>query len=111
MQFHKRLKIRGWDKITLDLIFTVVRRQLLSKQERTNKIQVNEISTRDRMILHSEFHPDNILRTIVCDVWSKHHGKYLSTNIEDGGIGIKQTILAYSRPKYLRDLLQKANVY
>ena len=111
MQFHKRLKIRGWDKITLDLIFTVVRRQLLSKQERTNKIQVNEISTRDRMILHSEFHPDDIQHKIVHDLWSKDCGEYLSEHIEDGGIGIKQTIIAYSRQKHLRDVLQKARLY
>ena len=84
---------------------------MLSQPEGTNKTQENEISTRDRMILHLEFHPDDIPRKIVCDLWSEHCGEYLSGKIEDGGIGIRQTILAYSRPKNLRDLLQKARLY
>ena len=63
----------------------------------TNKTQENEISTWNQMILHLEFHPDDIPRKIVHDLWSEHCGEYLSEHIEDGGLGIKQTILAYPR--------------
>ena len=62
------------------------------------------------MILHIEFHPDDIPRKIVRDLWSEHCGEHLSKNIEDDELGIKQTILAYSRPNMLRDLLQKAKI-
>ena len=63
------------------------------------------------MILHLEFHLDNIPRKIVCDLWSEHCGEYLSKEFEDGGLEIKRTILAYSRPKDLMDLVQKARLY
>ena len=111
MQFYKRLKTRGWDKRTLEPIFTADHKQLLSEPEGTNKTQENETSTQDQMILHSEFHPDDIQHKIVHDLWSKDCGEYLSEHIEDGGIGIKQTIIAYSRQKHLRDVLQKARLY
>ena len=52
MQFYKRLKTRGWDKRTLEPIFTAAQKQLLSQPERTTVTQENEISTQDQMILH-----------------------------------------------------------
>ena len=111
MQFYKRLKTRGWDKRTLEPIFTAAHKQLLSQPEGTNKTQENEISTRDRMILHLEYHPGDIPRKIVRDLWPEHCGEYLSKDIEDSGLGINRTILAYSRPNKLRDVLQKAKMY
>ena len=77
LQFHKRLKTRGWDKRTHEPIFTAAHKQLLSQPEGTKKIQENEISARDWMILHLEFHPDDIPRKIIRDLWSKHCGEYL----------------------------------
>ena len=47
-----------------------------------NKTQENEISTRDRMILHLEFHPGNISRKIVPDLLIEHCDKYLSKKMK-----------------------------
>ena len=111
MQFYKRLKTRDWDRKTLEPIFIAAHKQLQSQPEKSAKTQKDETSTRDWMILHLEYHPNDIQRKRVRDLWSQHWCEYLLEDIEDGGLGIKQTILAYSRTKNLRYLSQKVKLY
>ena len=97
MQFYKQLKTWGWDKKHLNLCLLQLTNNCNPSHKERTKTHENEISTLGWMILHLEYHPDNIRRKIVCDLWSEHCCKYLSKDIEDGGLGIKQTIRSYSR--------------
>ena len=44
------------------------------------------------MILHFEYHPEDIPWKIIRDLWSKYCGGYLSKDITNGGLENKQTI-------------------
>ena len=53
-----------------------------------------------------EYHPDDIPRKKIRDLYSQH-----CEEIFDNVLGIKRTIVAYSKPRNLRDLLQNAKLY
>ena len=59
----------------------------------------------DQLIIHLEYHPDDIPRKEVREICKKHCGE-LFENIS----GTKKTIVAYSRPENLRDMLQSAKL-
>ena len=61
------------------------------------------------MILHMEYHPNEVPRKKIRELWQKHCGEKLSKTVADGGLGIEKTIIAYSRPQNLKDVLQSAN--
>ena len=63
------------------------------------------------MILHMEYHPNEIPRKKIRELWNKNCGELLSKTVAEGGLGIEKTIIAYSRPKNLKDVLQSAKLY
>ena len=63
------------------------------------------------MILHIEYHPNEIPRKKIRELWNKNCGELLSKTVAEGGLGIEKTIIAYSRPKNLKDVLQSAKLY
>ena len=77
------------------------------KREQVNK---KSPSNKDIAILHMEYHPDDIPRKRVRDLWAENCA-LLERSVDEGGLGIEHMICAYSRPQNLRDLLQKAKLY
>ena len=65
----------------------------------------------EQILLHLEYHPDDIPREKVRQLFSEMCKPLFSRDTDDGGLGIKRTIIAYSRPRNLKDLLQKATLY
>ena len=63
------------------------------------------------MILHIEYHPNEIPRKKIRELWNKNCVELLSKTVAEGGLGIEKTIIAYSRPKNLKDVLQSAKLY
>ena len=112
MLLYKRLKARGWDRATLGPIFIAAHEKICSQPLQNHISQSNEtLSNREQIIIHMEYHPDDIPRRKVQQLFSQHCGDLFTSSIDDGGLGIKRTILAYSRPQNLRDLLQKARLH
>ena len=64
-----------------------------------------------QIVLHLKYHPDDIPRKKIHQLFSETCEPIVSRGTDDGGLGMKRTIIAYSRPRNLRDLLQKAKLY
>jgi len=111
MQFYNHLKDRGWDGAIIEPHFVVAHERIRS-HPRKKREQVDEKypSNKDIAILHMEYHPDDIPRKRVRDLWNENCA-LLERSVDEGGLGIEHMICAYSRPRNLRDLLQKAKLY
>ena len=57
-----------------------------------------------------EYHPGNIPRKKVCDLWAENCA-LLERSIDEDGLGNEHMSGAYSRLRNLRDFLQKAKLY
>ena len=109
MSFYNRLKNRGWDRRTLKTAFVSAHKKMTSppgKEERAR----DENSNRETVILHFEYTRHDIQRKKVQEIWNETCG-LLEESISEGGLGIKRVICAYSRPRNLRDLLQRAQLH
>ena len=110
MKFYMNMKARGWERKVLEPMFIAGHDKVRSQSEHAQPTSDEEISSKERMILHLEYHPDDIPRKLIRRTWNKYCGDFLSQDISDGGLGLKKTIIAYSRPSNLRDMLQKAKL-
>ena len=110
MKFYTRLRERGWERKTLEPIFIEAHNKFESQSETIKSTQKNE-SFKKLMILHMEYHPNEIPRKKIRELWNKNCGELLSKTVAEGGLGIEKTIIAYSRPKNLKDVLQSAKLH
>ena len=110
MKFYQRVKGRGWDAETLKAMFVEAHEKTRIRPEARSREKEDKVDNKHRMILHLEYHPDDIPRKLLRNAWSKHCGEFLSQKPADGGIGLKETIIAYSRPRNLKDMLMKAKL-
>ena len=110
MKFYTRLRERGWDRKTLEPIFIAAHNKFESQSEKIKSVKKDE-SSEKLMILHLEYHPNEIPRKKIRKLWHKHCGDLLSKTITEGGLGIEKTVIAYSRPKNLKDVLQSAKLH
>ena len=62
------------------------------------KSTLKDESLKKVMILHKEYHPNEVPRKKIRELWQKHCGEKLSKTVAEGGLGIETTIIAYSRP-------------
>merc|ERR1711862_404654 len=112
MLYYRRLRRRGWDRKTLEPIFVEAHKKIESQQEDSEPAEkVEEISNKEHVILHLEYHPNDIPRKKIRDLWDNHCVELLSKSVADGGLGIKKMTIAYSRPRNLRDLTQRAKLH
>ena len=63
-----------------------------------------------QIVLHLEYHSYDVPRRKVRQLLETCEPLF-SRDTDDKGLGIKRTIIAYSRPRNRRDLLQKAKLY
>ena len=107
MLFYKRLKAQGWDRATIEPIF-IAAHQKISTQSKQKHIDAKEKDPPldDQLIIHLEYHPDDIPRKEVREIYNKHCGELFEKIL-----GVKKTTAAYSRPENLRDILQSAKLY
>ena len=106
MQLYHRLKARGWDRATLEPIFIAAYQRIQSPRQHQEDSKPKDLTNWDPMILHIEYHPDDMPRRKIRELYEK----YCAEQFEQV-LGIKRTIVAYSRPRNLRDLLQSAKLY
>ncbi len=80
----------------------------------SNKIpepKQDEFSDPPQTILHLEYHPKDIPRRRVCEIFTKHCGTLFEKSVADSGLVIERTVVAYSKPPCVRDLLQSAKLH
>ena len=110
MKFYRNMKARGWDRKLLEPMFITAYNKAKAQPEHQSNANLEEVKPKERMILHLEYHPNDIPRKLIRRTWDKYCREYLSKPISDGGLGIKETIIAYSRPRNLKDVLQNAKL-
>ena len=109
MLFYKRLRARGWDRATIEPIFITAYNKISHQPEEPptlKKQRTESPSFRDLMIIHLEYHPDDIPRKKIREIYSQHCAEKFESIL-----GIQRTIVAYSNPPNLRDLLQSAKLF
>ena len=57
-----------------------------------------------------EYHEDDIPRKLIRKHYQETCGELFASDLNGGGLAIKRSIIAYSRPLNLRDLLQSAKL-
>ena len=97
---------RGWERNTIKSL-------VLDADEKIRLCQHNDPSTtkealtnKERVFLHLEYHPNNIPRKLIRTIYNQNCGELFNEKL-----GIKQTTIAYSRAKNLRDLLTQAKLH
>ena len=110
MEFYKRLKLRGWSRKQLEPMFITAHKKLISpiREEVSEK---EDFTNREQIILHLEYHPNDFPRRKLREIWSDTCEDLLSKSTGDGGLGIKNTIIAYSRPRNIREMTQKSKLH
>ena len=108
MLFYNRLKDRGWPRATLEPIFVAAHEKIRSQFRSSKRLdpKPEQNSAEPQIILHLEYHPDDIPRKRVRELYERHCGELLRRILR-----VKRAIVAYSRPLNLRDLLQSAKLH
>ena len=115
MLLHRYLRKRGWQRDTIDPIFIKAHNKI-TQQSKTKKKPAQVQTTQEdtnlskMVILHQEYHSHGITRNEIRNAYDKHLGELLSQDVQDGGLGIDRTIVAFHRPPNLRDLLQSSRL-
>ena len=109
MSFYNRLKNRGWDRRTLKTAFVSAHKKITSPPAKEKRAK-DEMRNRETVILHFEYNRYDIQRKKVQEIWNETCG-LLEKSVSEDGFGIKRIICAHSRPRNLRDLLQRAQLH
>ena len=104
MLFSNRLKAQGWSRATIEPIFIAAHLKMTSQSNNNQPdTKPKDPSLKNLIILHLEYHPDNIPRKKVWELYEKN-----CSEIFNKSLGIKKAIVAHSIARNLRDLVQNA---
>ena len=105
----RRLVARGWNRTYIKSLILSADSKLRSAESQPSTHTPNNRRpppTRDRLFLHLEYHPNGMPRREIRRVYDSTCGELLESRL-----GIKQTTIAYSRPKNVRDILVRAKLH
>ena len=108
--FYKRLKNKAWPRATLEPIFIAAHEKISTQPRLHEKKEREELNPKKLVILHLEYHENDIPRKLMRKHYDETLGEVLTRDINDGGLAIERAIIAYSRPPNLRDLLQSSKL-
>ena len=105
---YRRLIDRGWERavirsLILEACHTVQRK---AQSQAAPPTQPSTASLENRLFIHLRYHPDDIPRRRVQELYQEHCGELLSRELR-----IERPTIAYSRPKNLGDLITKAKLH
>ena len=86
MKFYNNMKARGWDRQFLDTMFTNAYNKANAQPEQYSSTILEEVRPKELLILHLEYHPNDIPRNMIRRTWDKCCGEYLSKPMSDGGL-------------------------
>ena len=94
--FYKNLKRRGWSRDKLEPMFVSAHNKLTCPKLPNNESTEKEmISNKERVILHLEYHPNDVAKQKLREIWDDCCMDLLSKPTSKSGLGIKKTIIAY----------------
>lgn len=110
---YRRLIARGWEREAMRKLILEACRYVQQKANATNADNANQPAgeptnndDENRLFIHLKYHPDDIPRQRVQQLYQQHCGEILRRECK-----IERPTIAYSRPKNLGDLLTKAKYY
>ena len=121
IETFKRHVARGWNRATMKEYILTADAKLteglttkpptslptsLPSLPSPNPTAEPELTNHERIFLHWEYHPNDIPRKNVRTIYNN-----TCKELFEDALGIKQTTIAYSRPKNLKDVLTKAKLY
>ena len=111
----RRLLARGWDEALLKNLFDNASTKvetLRTSRTQERKDATNDETRRQRLFIHSEYHPDGIPKKKIRQAFKETCGDaFQDLATENGGtMKITETTICYSRPKNLCDLLTSAKL-
>jgi len=96
---------RGWSP-------AIIKEYILSADSRlqsstpSKSSETKSLSNKERLFLHLEYHPNDIPRAAIRDIYDRHCRKTFEEKL-----GIQQFTIAYSRAPNIRDTLTKAKLH
>lgn len=103
---YRRLIARGWDPSFIRPIFSEACRSAERPLPDSTSSSPAKSSTKNRLFIHMVYHPDDIPRRRVQELYEKHCGPLLRDTL-----GIERPTIAYSRPKNIGDFITKAKLH
>lgn len=105
---YRRLKQRGWDKAYIrPLIIEACNVAERTSQAPTTPATLSQANDEEnRLFIHLVFHPDDIPRKRIQELYQIHCGDLLRDELE-----ISRPTIAYSRPKNIGDFITKAKLH
>ena len=111
MTFYRNLKRRGWSRDRLEPMFVSAHDKLTRPKLAIIESTEEEVSNKEQVILHLEYHPNDVPRQKLREIWDECCMDLLAKPTNKGGLGLKKTIIAYSRPRNIREMTQKAKLH
>ena len=109
IDFYKYLKDRGWTITTLEPISVHAHNNITSPLPKED-LATEEVSSKETATVHFEYDRYDIQQKRARDIWDETC-ELLQYDVKENGLGIKRMICAYSRPRNLKDLLQRAKLH
>ena len=105
----KRFSDRGWDRATIKPYFLEVDGRIKTSVPKIPPITTptdQPSSNKECMILHFQYHTYDTPKQYIRAIWNHHCQKLF-----EECLGIKQTIIAYSRANNIKDSVTKAKLH
>ena len=110
MAFYRNPKRRGWSRDTLEPMLVSAHDKLTRPTLTNNESIEEERSNKEQAILQLEYRPNDIPTRKLRETWDECCLELLSKPTNKGGLRIKNTTIAYSRPRNIREMTQKAKL-
>ena len=101
----RRYVARGWERKTIKSLILDADEKIRLCQHSDSSTE-EALTTKERVFLHMEYHPNDIPRKLIRTIYNQNCGELFEEKL-----GIKQTTIAYSRAKNLRELLTQAKLH
>ena len=102
----RRYVARGWELKTIKSLILDADEKIRLCQHSDSSTGEAALTTKERVFLHMEYHPNDIPRKLIRTIYNQNCGELFEEKL-----GIKQTTIAYSRAKNLRELLTQAKLH
>ena len=89
MVFYRNLKRRGWSRDKLKPMFVSAHDKLTHPKLTNNESTEEEISNKEQVIIHLEYHPNDVPKQKLREIWDGCCMDLLSKPTNKGGVGIK----------------------
>ena len=105
VKLFQRHIAQGWDKSTMKDYILQADLKLQSATPSKNS-QTKELSNKERVFIHLEYHPNDIPRKAIREIYDLH-----CRDVFEAELDIQQVTVAYSRAPNIKDTLTRAKLH